>query len=144
MPNIDLQYILNGLINLMIGFLAGFPFAKAIKNKTGREVAWRVVHSGGSAAGVMLIAIGAIINRLEIGETLNKILCAGLIISTYLLVAGMVLAAKTGERGIGNDAASKNSNWKIINYLYAIGAFGSVASLGGLIFCCLYLLKGYL
>ena len=57
----DLHYFLHGLIILMVGFLAGFPFAKAIKLQNGKEVAWRVVHSGSSVAGIMLIAIGGVI-----------------------------------------------------------------------------------
>jgi hypothetical protein len=137
MGNLDLHYFLHGLIILMIGQLGGYPFAKAIKKKNGREVAWRVVHSGSSVAGIMLIAIGGLINRLSVSSLTNSLILWGIVISTYLLVIGMIIAAVSGERGIGNSKEEHNGTWKIVYYLYGFGAFIPIISLGILIFACL-------
>lgn len=51
-------FILNGFIALFVSVIAGYAFAKAIKSTPDREVAWRVVHSGGSVAGIMLMTLG--------------------------------------------------------------------------------------
>jgi hypothetical protein len=133
----DLHYFLHGLIILMVGLLGGFPFAKAIKEKNGKETAWRVVHSGSSAGGVMLIAIGAIVGRLTLSLLLNSFIAAGIIISTYLFIIGMLIAAITGERGIGNSNTTQKSSWKIVYYLYGLGAVISILSIAVLIIVCL-------
>jgi uncharacterized membrane protein len=121
----------------MIGLVGGFFFARAIKQNNGREVAWRVVHSGSSVAGIMLIGLGGVINKLSNSDFLNSIILWSVVISTYLLIIGMVIGAVTGERGIGNNKEKQNSTWKIVYYLYGIGALFSILSIGILIITCL-------
>ena len=137
MNNYDLLYFLHGLIILMVGLIGGYFFAHAIKKKDGGEVAWRVVHSGGCAAGVLLIALGGVINRLAILDLMNSFILWGVVSSTYLLIIGMVIAAISGERGIGNSEGKKSSLWKIVYYLYGVGALVSILSIGTLIVVCL-------
>ncbi len=135
MENLDLHYFLHGLIILMVGLVGGLPFASAIKKQNGTEVAWRVVHAGASMGGTMLIAIGAIINRLNLSPLLNSIIFWGIIISTYALIVGMVIAAITGKRGIGNKVG-QGIRWKLVYVLYFIGAVFSILSIGLLIIVC--------
>ena len=136
MENIHLHYFLHGLIILLVGLLGGFPFASSIKRKNGKETAWRVVHSGSSMAGVMLIAIGVVTDYLCIDPLLNCIICWGIISSTYLFVVAMVLAAITGERGIGEKRIPRTTTWKGVYYMYGIAAVISIISLGLLIIVC--------
>lgn len=136
MENIHLHYFLHGLIILMVGLLGGFPFASAIKHKTGKETAWRVVHSGSSMAGVMLIAIGIVTDYLCISPILNCIIFWGIISSTYLFVVAMVLAAAKGQRGIGTKETPKTATWKIVYYMYGAGAALSIVSIALLIIVC--------
>ena len=138
MENIHLHYFLNGLIVLLVGLLGGFPFASAIKRKNGKEVAWRVVHSGSSMAGIMLIAIGVVVDYLCINPLLNCIIFWGIISSTYLFVIAMVLAAITGERGIGPKETVKTTGWKILYYMYGAGAALSIISISLLIIVCVF------
>ncbi len=137
MENIHLHYFLNGLIVLLVGLLGGFPFASAIKRKNGKEVAWRVVHSGSSMAGIMLIAIGVVVDYLCINPLLNCIIFWGIISSTYLFVIAMVLAAITGERGIDAKETLKTTNWKIVYYMYGAAATLSIISISLLIIVCI-------
>ncbi len=142
MMNFDLHYFLHGLLILMIGQLGGFPFAKAIKRKDGSEVAWRVVHSGSSMAGIMLIAIGGLINRLSVSPLINSIILWGIVASTYLFIIGMIIAAVSSQRGIGNAREKHTTTWKMVYYLYGIGAFLSILSLTILICACANTLMG--
>ncbi len=137
MENIHIHYFLHGLIILLVGLLGGFPFASAIKRNNGKEVAWRVVHSGSSMAGIMLIAIGVVVNYLCISPLLNCIIFWGIISSTYLFVIAMVLAAITGERGIGAKETVKTAKWKIVYYMYGAGATLSIISISLLIIVCI-------
>lgn len=133
----DIYYFLNGLIILMVGLLGGFPFAKVIKRQPEKVVAWRVVHSGGSMGGVMLIAIGAIVQRVLMSPLTSHLIFWGFIISTYALVAAMVVAAFTGERGVG-DRKEKSTVWKVVYYAYGLGAILSIFATGGLILVCIW------
>ena len=132
----DLHYFLHGLLILMVGLLAGFPFAKAIRLQNGKEVAWRVVHSGSSVAGIMLIAIGGVIGRLELCRILDILIFLGVAVSTYLFVFGMLLAAIYSERGIGRSKSTPSRLWKTVKMSYAVGALLSILSVGLLIIVC--------
>jgi uncharacterized membrane protein (DUF485 family) len=130
MNNSDLHLFLHGLIILLLGLLGGIPFASAIKRKE-NEVAWRVVHAGSSMGGVMLIAIGGLISRLNVLVSFNLFLSWGIIIATYLFVIGMILAAIYNERGL--ERGKSGFKAKLIYSLYSVGAILSVISILGLI-----------
>jgi hypothetical protein len=117
--------ILNGVITLYMSVVAGYAFARVIKYKPQNEVAWRVVHSGGSMAGIMLLAFAGIWKYLSLGiyESLIGWL---LIISTQILVIGMFMAAITGKRGLHASSAGIE---KIIFLLYALGGLLSTVAL---------------
>lgn len=121
--------ILNGVIVLYASVVGGYAFAKAIKTNPEREVAWRVVHSGGSMAGIMLIAFGAAWNYIQLG-VYEKPIVWSIIISTYLMVVGMFLAAITGKRGLRSESTGIE---KIIYLLYAIGGILCTAALTGIL-----------
>jgi len=122
-------FILNGVIILYASVVGGYAFAKAIKTKPEREVAWRVVHSGGSMAGIMLIALGAVWQYIRLG-CCEQIIVWSLIGSTYLMVIGMFLAAVTGKRGLHSESKGVE---KIIYLLYAIGGIVCTLALTGLL-----------
>jgi len=87
------------------------------------------VHSGGSMAGVMLIAFGAAWNYIHLGSYETTIVWS-LIASTYLMVLGMFLAAITGKRGL--HSGSKEIE-KIIYLLYASGGILCTLALTGIL-----------
>jgi len=121
--------ILNGVIVLYASVVGGYAFAKAIKTNPEREVAWRVVHSGGSMAGIMLIAFGAIWKHIQVGSY-EKMIVWSLIASTYLMVLGMFLAAITGKRGLHSESKGIE---KIIYLLYAVGGMLCTLALTGIL-----------
>ena len=124
------QLILHGILILFIGVISGYAFSKAIQNQPEKQVAWRVVHSGGSMAGIMLMAFGAVWEKLQLTEVLSFWLGAGLLFSTYLLVGGMIIAAISGQRGL---ASSSKGIGKLVFLCYAVGAAISTLVIGGII-----------
>ena len=121
--------ILNGVLTLFVSVVGGFAFAKAIKSNPEREVAWRVVHSGGSMAGIMLLVFGCAWHHI----TLGNYECAvgwSLIVSTEFMVVGMFLAAITGKRGLSSNSRGIE---KSIYLLYMIGGILSTLALTGIL-----------
>ena len=123
-----LTYSFHGLIILLIGMIGGFFQSKAIKSNNGREVAWRVVHSGGCMAGVMLIAHGLIIERLSWEKSEKMLYFSCLLAGTYFLIVGMVVAAMTGARGIDRESR-EGLNGKLVSILYKLGAILSTLAI---------------
>ena len=110
-------FILNGVLALFVSVVGGFAFAKAIKSNPQREVAWRVVHSGGSMGGIMLMVFGCAWQYISLG-TYECLVGWSLIVSTQLLIVGMFLAAITGKRGLRSESTGVE---KIVYVLYAAG-----------------------
>ena len=121
--------ILNGVLTLFVSVVGGFAFAKAIKSNPAREVAWRVVHSGGSMAGIMLIVFGCAWSYIPLG-VFEYTVGWSLIASTELMVVGMFLAAITGKRGLHSNSTGIE---KSIYLLYLVGGVLSTLALTGIL-----------
>jgi hypothetical protein len=136
MPSLLLA--LHGSIILLSGLIGGLFFTRAIARSSG-EVAWRVVHAGGCAAGAMLLAIAVPLQWALLPELLLTALIWSLLIGTYLFVAGMFVAAIWNTRGIPGGGNRLN---RLVRALYGIGAVlslaGSVLLTAGLFrsYCC--------
>ncbi|HEX2598565.1 MAG TPA: hypothetical protein VHL05_07320 [Terriglobales bacterium] len=128
-----LQFALHGSIALLLGLIGGLFFARAIKTRHG-EVAWRVVHAGGCAAGAMLLAIAMPSQWVTLSRTLAIAMGIGFIVGSYLLCAGMYVAAIWDVRGIPGGGSRLN---RVVSALYAAGTilalFGSVLLTLGLL-----------
>jgi hypothetical protein len=143
MTDVHIHFYVHGLVILLVGLLAGVPFATAIKTGNGREVAWRVVHAGASSGGALVIAIGSMIGHLGMSGQWNAIALVTQIVASYGLVGGMVLAAATGERGIGQRAAGPpTAMWWTVKLLYHTGVVTQLASVGILLVAALRRLAG--
>lgn len=117
MTPLSLQFALHGAVLLMAGLAGGLFFARAIKQRRG-EVAWRVVHAGGCAAGVMLLAIAVPSQWLDLGPAAKIALAIGLIGGSYVLCLGMYMAAIWGTRGIPGGGSVLN---RLVSGLYGVG-----------------------
>lgn len=115
-------FVLHGAIVLWTGLAAGYFHARAIK--TGKnEVAWRVVHSGGSMGGTMLLAMAWPLRFVVLPGWGVDAFAWTLLGGTYLLIAGMIIAAVTGERGIASGGGRIN---RLVHLLYAVGGVASL------------------
>lgn len=123
MTLLALQLSFHGSILLLAGLVGGLFFARAIQLKRG-EVAWRVVHAGGVAAGVMLLALAVPSQWMSAGDGARLVMGIGLIGGSYLLCLGMFIAAIWNTRGIPGGGSLLN---RLVAMLYGIGTVMSLA-----------------
>jgi hypothetical protein len=122
----DLRFVLHGAIILMLSQLAGFAFARAIRN--GGSDRWRMSHAACSAGGILLVALAPVAPHLAIDATFFAI---AWVASTYALCVGTVVAAITGHRGIDSGPPSMN---RLVYALYLMGALGTTVATLALIY----------
>jgi hypothetical protein len=120
------HFVLHGVIVLSTGLVGGLLFARAIKSGH-NEVAWRVVHSGGCSAGVMLVAVSSGLRYVALPLAGHALLAWTLIGGTYALVIGMVVAATTGCRGLSGGGSIGN---RVVNFSYLTGTVTTLAGCG--------------
>ena len=137
MSDVQMQFYLHGVIILTTGLVGGLPFAAAIRAENGREVAWRVVHAGASSGGTLLMAMGSMLGHLAMSPRWNVIALLVQLVASYALVIGMVLAAATGERGIGKRTGPPTIMSWSIKILYLAGVVFQLCSVGIFLVACL-------
>jgi hypothetical protein len=122
---LQMQILLHGAIVLFVGLLCGIPFGVAARNASSHEAAraWRVAHSGGVTVGLMLLAVGAVLHLLLLGNRATSVLVWSLVVSAYSFTLGMVLAATGGVRGL--RATGPALNWVVFG-AYMVGSVGAL------------------
>lgn len=132
----SLLLALHGSFILLAGLVGGLFFARAIKRSSG-EVAWRVVHSGGCAAGVMLLAIAVPVQWVSLPAGMFPVMIWSVVSGTYLLVLGMFIAAIWRTRGIPGGGSHLN---RLVSSLYGGGTIVTLLGCGllgfGLLMTC--------
>ena len=100
-PRLQSSLVGHGLAVVVLGLLVGFPYASVISGgMAGSERAWRMAHLEGVLNGLLLVAIGAAGDSIALAPGRAKWLHRALVITAYGNVAGAVLGAATGERGL--------------------------------------------
>lgn len=119
----DLRYrtslVLHGLLILLLGTQAGVVFLVAIVSQWETTTAWRVLHSGGSTAGVMLLALAGAWSLLNLGRT-EAWFANGAVLGTWCLVGSMLVAALTHTRGLDPRLGGLHL---VIFGVYSVGFF---------------------
>lgn len=135
------QILLHGAIVLFVGLVCGIPFGAAAGGASGDDAArgWRVAHSGGVTVGLMLIAIGAVLHRLLLGDRAISVLVGSLVVSAYSFTLGMVLAATGGVRGL--RATGPALNW-LVFAAYMVGSLGALVGVALMILGAFAALRG--
>ncbi len=131
---IQSQLILHGAMILLLGMVLGFPYALAITGAWRDDAvrAWRVAHTGVSAVGVAIIAIGASVAHLALGERAALLLYRSMLVSGYAFTVGLSLVAVAGVRGLRPTGPTFNLVAFAIDVVAAVAAFlGVVLVIGG-------------
>jgi hypothetical protein len=124
----DIKLVFHGCIVLLISQLAGYALLFAInarQNEIAKVARWRMSHAATSVGAIFLIALAPVVSQLELGPGLAAFLVDALIVSTYALSLGTVVAGASGHRG--TQLLRPWSNL-IAWLLYMVGVLGSTAS----------------
>jgi hypothetical protein len=122
----DLSLVLHGAILLLLSQVAGYAFFRAINGRDPEAIGmWRMSHAACSAGAVLLIALGPVAPHLRLRQELALLLDCSLIVSSYALCVGTVVAASSGHRGTRPRGPAANL---AVYVLYVVGALGSTLS----------------
>ena len=119
--------MLNGVIMLLAGLLAGIPYGRAIlRNRNQRSIdAWRVAHGALPIGAILLLVISLTFSSLSVSVNLKWVIAIVFIVSGYGFMLALLLGPVVGQRGLsvkGPIAA------KIV---YSGNIVGAIASLVG-------------
>jgi hypothetical protein len=133
MEKLAIHLALHGAAVLTIGILGGLMLYLAIlrRKETG---SWHVVHAGGTARGIMLIALAAIIQLPALPFWKLATMVFLLIFFVWTSMAAMVIRALTGEPGFRFEGSAAN------RFVWVLYALGTVAVVPG----CILLIHGLL
>jgi len=103
------KLIFHGAIVILLGLLAGFPFAMVLLGSMHGEVrAWRMAHLEGVLNGLLVIAVAGIGRRLELDERQQRLLAWSLIVMAYGNVVASTIGATFGVRGLSPQGPAVN------------------------------------
>ena len=130
MEKLAIHLALHGAAVLTVSILGGFFLYRAILKKR-HEASWHLLHAGGSARGIMLIALTAIIDIPDLPLWQLSTLVWLIIFFAWTSTLAMILAAVSGERGFVFYGSNIN---KLIFVLYALGSIAVFPAFLWLIF----------
>jgi hypothetical protein len=115
--------VFHGAIIFMAANLAGLPFAQAISEGWGEEAvrAWRVAHTGLASAGLMLLAVGAVLRHVLLGPGEGRLLRWAFLAAGYASL-GLVVGAAAGVRGLQPVGPAANLLVVASNSVLGLGA----------------------
>jgi hypothetical protein len=128
--------IANGALVFLAGLIAGFPWAFLLIGKVvlwpipgaiewsvpGDVRAWRMAHLEGILNGLTLIAVAAVGERLALGETAQRIVAWGLVVTAWGNVVASIIGPLSGGRGLVFGGGVANS----VMYLLFVAAIVAV------------------
>lgn len=118
MDRLTIHLALNGAAILLVSLVGGLLLYRAIL-KQGRIADWHLVHAGGSARGVMLIALAATLHLPALTSWQLSMVSWFIIFFAWTSTLAMFLRAGTGELGFEFSGTVIN---RLIFLLYALGA----------------------
>jgi hypothetical protein len=121
----NLALALHGSIVLVVSQVVGYAFFRAIRTEANAQT-WRMSHAACSAGATFLIALAPVVPHLDPPVSTGA-LVGLLVVSTYALSIGTVIAAVAGHRGVAPALPWSN---RIVYALYLVGAI--TASLAGI------------
>lgn len=118
MDRLTIHLALNGAAILLVSLVGGLLLYTAIL-KQGRIADWHLVHAGGTARGVLLIALAATLHLPALTSWQVAMVSWFIIFFAWTSTLAMFLRAWTGEQGFEFSGTLIN---RLIFLLYAFGA----------------------
>ena len=128
------QMVLHGMVVILLGLLAGFPFALVVTGDLAGEVrAWRTVHVGGVLNGLVVLAVGAAGGSLALSERQQWWVAVSLIVAAYGNIVASVIGASFGVRGLVPTGPASNLVVFVLFTITVVAVLAGliVAALGG-------------
>jgi hypothetical protein len=121
------QMTFHGAIVILLGLLAGFPFAFVLLGTMDGDVrAWRMAHLEGVLNGLLVIAGASVLPRLSLTKTLRSVLAWSLVGMAYGNVIASVIGASTGVRGLSPELPVVNLLVYALFMVAVVGVFVGV------------------
>ena len=123
--------IFHGAVVILLGLLAGFPYALVVTGSlASSERAWRMAHLEGVLNGLLVIAVAAVWDRLALDGRKRDVLVWSLVLMAYGNVVASVIGATFSVRGLGPGGSPSNTLVYVIFMAAVVGVvvgFGLVA-----------------
>ena len=114
--------VAHGVVVIILGLLAGFPFALVITGDLQGDLrAWRVAHLEGVLNGLVLVGVGAAGGHITLTPSQARWLWGGLLVAGYGNVVAATIAAACGVRGL---AATPPLSNLIVFFLFTAAIVG--------------------
>jgi len=95
------RLVYNGSIVILLGLLAGFPYAMVVTGgMAGEERAWRMAHLEGVLNGVLALAAAGVWDALVLSPRQRSWLALSLVFAGYANVIASIIGAFFGVRGL--------------------------------------------
>jgi hypothetical protein len=108
----------NGVIVLVVSLVAGLLLHRAVRLE-GDVAAWHLAHAGGSGRGILLMALAPLCQLAVLPASQLAALVWLMLVFVWTSVAAMMIAAASGQRGLGWHGSNTN---RLVYGLYVVGA----------------------
>jgi len=117
-----IQLALHGVLVVIVGVIAGLLLYRSILDRSGvadtRKADWHLLHAGGTARGILLIALAAIIHLPALAPWQLQLLAWSIIYFVWTSTLAMLIRAVSGEPGFRWTGTASN---RLVYFLYATG-----------------------
>lgn len=127
-PTLRARLVQHGAIVILIGLLAGFPYAFVVTGQmAGEERAWRMAHMEGLLNGMLALLAAGVWDALVLSAGQRRWLALSLLVAAYGNVIASILGASFGVRGLTLGGSVVNS---LVYLLFVIAIAGVIAGVG--------------
>src|SRR5262245_22960114 len=119
--------IFHGAVVILLGLLAGFPYALVVTGTlVSSERAWRMAHLEGVLNGLLVIAVAAVWDRLALAGRKRDVLVWALVLMAYGNVVASAIGATFAVRGLDPGGPFSNT---LVYLLFMAAVVGVVVGL---------------
>ena len=120
--------IFHGAVVILLGLLAGFPYALVVTGAlASSERAWRMAHLEGVLNGLLVIAVAAVWDRLAVDGRKRDVLVWSLVLMAYGNVVASAIGSTFAVRGLAPGGSFSNT---LVYLLFMAAVVGVVIGLG--------------
>ena len=117
METLAIHLALHGAAVLTVSVVAGLLLYRTILKST-NESQWHLLHAGGTARGILLIALAGVIRLPALPLAQLSAFVWLIIFFVWTSTFAMLIAAASGDRGLRFDGSAAN---RLVYALYAVG-----------------------